>query len=87
MAKRTPYQERIIRNYYRNQDTIMLERLGDLVADLYLAEGQARGRLWKRAAEALRKLQVPEGQIEHLVGSDNPALLSEVLKQLLSKKT
>jgi hypothetical protein len=86
MAKRTPYQERIIRDYYRNQDTIMLQRLGDLVADLYLAEGAARARLWKRAGETLRKLQVPQGQVQHVVQSGNPALLTELLKQLLEKK-
>jgi hypothetical protein len=86
MAKRTPYQERIIRDYYRNQDTIMLQRLGDLVADLYLAEGPARGRLWKRAGETLRKLQVPEGQVQHVVQSGDPALLLALLKQMLEKK-
>jgi hypothetical protein len=86
MAKRTPYPERIIRDYYRNQDTIMLQRLGDLVADLYLAEGPARARLWKRAGETLRKLQVPAEQIQHLVQSGDPALLLGVLKQISEKK-
>ena len=43
MAKRSSYQQRVIHNYYQNQGAILLQRLGDLVTDLYLAEGQARG--------------------------------------------
>ena len=53
MAKRSSYQDRVIRNYYQNQDAIMLQRLSDLVSDLYLAEGKARERLWKRVEAAL----------------------------------
>ncbi|MHC4180756.1 MAG: hypothetical protein ACYSWU_24925 [Planctomycetota bacterium] len=86
MAKRSPYQQRVVRDYYRNQDAILIQRLGDLVTDLYLAEGKARARLWKRAATTLEKLKVPGNQIRHVVQSDNPTLLANLLKQLLEKK-
>jgi len=86
MAKRSPYQQRVIRDYYRNQDAILIQRLGDLVTDLYLAEGKARVRLWKRAAATLEKLKVPGDQAQHVVQSDNPTLLANLLKQLLVKK-
>lgn len=86
MAKRTSYQDRIIRRYYENQDQILVQRLGDLVTDLYLAEGNKRAGLWKRTAEILEKLKVPAARIEHVCGSDNPALLAEVLKELLEKE-
>ena len=33
----------------------MLQRLGELVTDLFLAEGKAKARLWKRVAEILEK--------------------------------
>jgi hypothetical protein len=84
--KRSTYQDRIIKRYYQNQGAIMLQRLGDMVTDLYLAEGKARERLWKRAAAALAKLEVPAMRIEHLVQSDNPALLAGLVKELLDKK-
>ena len=86
MAKRSKYQERVIRNYYENQDAIMLQRLGDLLTDLYLAEGKARTRLWERAAGALTKLKVPESRIRHIVDSDNPTLLANLVEQLLAKR-
>lgn len=86
MAKRTPYQERAIRNYYQNQDGIMLQRVGDLVTDLYLAEGKARERLWKRVVAALEKLKVPAERIRRVADSDNPTLLANLYQELLGKK-
>jgi hypothetical protein len=86
MAKRSPYQERVIKDYYKNRDAIMLQRLGEMVTDLYLAEGNARARLWKRIARALEKLDVPATRIEHLVQSDNPNLLADLLKTLIGRK-
>ena len=85
MAKRSSYQDRIIRNYYQNHDEIMLQRLGELVTDLFLSEGKAKIKLWKRVAEILEKLKIPKEQILHLVRSDNPTLVANVLKKLLEK--
>ncbi|MDY0166020.1 MAG: hypothetical protein RBS80_05715 [Thermoguttaceae bacterium] len=86
MAKqRTPYQQGIIRNYYRNRDTIAVQRLGELVTDLYLAEGKARERLWQRATVALENLGVSKEQIDHLVCSDDPALLARQVERLMQK--
>jgi len=85
MAKQSNYQQRVIRDYYRNQDSLMLQRLGELVGDLYLAEGKARATLWKRAAAAMQKLKIPEPEIAHLLKSDNPALLAKVVERLLGK--
>jgi len=85
MAKRSSYQDRAIRNYYQNQQAILAQRLGDLVTDLYLAEGKGRARLWKRVAATLESLKVPKDQVRHVVDSDNPALVANLLKQLLEK--
>jgi hypothetical protein len=85
MPKRSSYQDRVIRNYYQNRDEIMLQRLGELVTDLFLAEGKAKARLWKRVSDALLKLKVPKDQVQHLVRSDNPTLVANVLKKLLQE--
>ncbi|HUT09086.1 MAG TPA: hypothetical protein VMY42_01195 [Thermoguttaceae bacterium] len=86
MAKRSAYQQRVIRNYYKNRDAILVQRLGELVTDLYLAEGKARQRLWKRVATAMEKLEVPAEQVRHLVESDNPTLVANLLQQMLDAK-
>ncbi len=52
----------------------------------YLAEGKGRGRLWQRVAVALGKCDVPRQRIDHLVASDNPSLLANLVKELLDRK-
>lgn len=80
------YQKKIIRRYYDNADTIQLQRLADLVGELYLAEGKKQERAWKAAEEAMRRLKVPESRIAHLVQQRKPALVAELVKELEGKK-
>jgi hypothetical protein len=82
----TPYQQKIIKRYYDNQDTIQRQRLAELVSELYLSEGKQRARAWKAAAVAMEKLGLPKARIDHLVKQDNPALIAEVVKDLERKK-
>ena len=86
MPRKSTYQDRAIRNYYQNQDAIMVQRLGELVSELYLAEGKARARLWDRAARAMKNLGVPASRIEHVVQSDNPSLVANLVKELTAGK-
>ncbi|MEX0586931.1 MAG: hypothetical protein WD176_09815 [Pirellulales bacterium] len=85
MDKRTPHQQRIIRNYYQNQGAISLQRLSELVTDLYLAEGKKRAAIWKRVASALEKLKVPQSRIDHLMKQDNPTVVAQLVKELHDK--
>lgn len=85
MAERSKHQERIIRNYYQNQDAILLQKLGEHVTELYLAEGKARQRRWQSIVAALKKLKIPEARIQHLQQQDNPALLARLLEELLAR--
>ena len=55
MTDYTPYQQKIIKRYYDNQDTIQRQRLAELVGELYLAEGKKRKKLWEGAAAAQRR--------------------------------
>ncbi len=85
MAKRSNYQQAAIKNYYNNRDAIMMQRLGDLLTDLYLAEGKARKRIWDRAAAAMEKLGVRPERIAAIVADDNPAQLANLYKEMLGK--
>lgn len=85
MAEHTKHQQKIIKNYYQNHDAIALQRLGEQVTDLYLAEGKARGKAWQQITKLLEKLKIPASRIDHLVKSDDPALLAKLLEELLAK--
>lgn len=86
MAERTKYQEKIIRNYYQNQDAIQLQKLSEHVTELYLAEGKARARRWQNILAVLKKLKIPEDRIQHLHKQDNPALLAKLVEELMGKQ-
>lgn len=85
MVERSKYQQKIIKNYYDNQDAILLQKLGEQVTELYLAEGKARAKRWQQVQGVLAKLKVPAARIEQIVGSDNPALVAKLLEELLAK--
>lgn len=82
MADYTPYQQKIIKRYYNNQDTIQRQRLAELVSELYLAEGKKRQKVWQSVASAMQKLGIAQARIDHLVKQNNPALIAEVVKEL-----
>ncbi len=83
MAERSNYQDKIIRNYYRNEAELKLQRLSELVTELYLAEGKSRAKYWKQTATALEKLKIPPDRIAHLVQQDRPELLAKLVEELM----
>jgi len=85
MAERSKYQQRVIKNYYQNREAISLQRLGELVTELYLAEGKQREKQWEYIVAALEKLKVKPERIEHLRQQDDPALLARLVEELMGK--
>jgi hypothetical protein len=88
MAKQdyTPYQQKIIKRYYDNIDTIALQRVTEAIGDLYLSAGKKRQKLWEKIVADLAKLGLPASQIEHLRTQDNPTALAAVVSELQGKK-
>lgn len=82
MAKRSRYQEGIIRNYYQNRDKIAVQRLQELVTELYLSEGKKRDRNWESIAKNLALAGVKQEEIDHLVAQDNPELVAKLVAKL-----
>ena len=85
MADLTKYQRSIVKNYYANLDTALLQRLGEQVTDLYLAEGKKREKLWASIAGSLAKLGVPQSRIDTLRKSDDARRLATLVQELLAK--
>jgi hypothetical protein len=88
MAKReySEYQNNAISQYYNNLDTIMLQKLGELVTELYLAETPAKkDRLWQRAHKAMKNLKIPPKIIQHIMAKKDAEILAKNLKDWLEK--
>lgn len=73
------HQEKIIKRYYENRDSIGLQKASELVTELYLSEGKKRDRVWERLAGHLEKAGIPASQIAHLREQDDPALVAKMI--------
>ena len=85
MPEYSRHQQNIIKNYYQNRSAISLQRLQELVTELYLAEGKKRARQWKLIEGHLEKIGMKPDRIAMLVEKDDPALIAQVIEQLLKK--
>jgi len=89
MAKNehSDYQKAVISQYYTNLDTIMLQKLAELVTELYLAETPAkRDRLWQRVHKAMLKLNVPPAIIDHIMTKKSTEILAKNFQDWLRQK-
>jgi len=82
MAERSKFQQKIIKNYYDNRESIALQRVQELVTELYLTEGKKRDKHWKSLASHLEKLGVKQEQIDHLIAQNNPELVARLVEKL-----
>ena len=84
MAKHSKHQQNIIRNYYQNRSAIAIQRLQELVTELYLSEGKKRKRQWELIRNHLEKLEVKPDRIDYLVEQDDPALVAQAVEKLMN---
>ncbi len=82
----TANQQKIIKRYYDNLDTIALSRLAELVGELYLTSGKKKEKAWQSAVKTMEKLDVPKSRVEHLLKQQKPELVAELVKELQAKK-
>lgn len=87
MADHTPHQKKIIARYYDHRDDITLNRLGEIVTELMLAEtDRKRDRLWQRAETAMKTLKVKPALAEHILTQRDEELLARNLRAWLGGK-
>jgi len=77
-------QRKIIDRYYDNLDTIVATRLGEIVTDMALAQGDEKklGTLWTRAEKALRRTKINPARYERVLESRDPEALARLIATL-----
>jgi hypothetical protein len=88
MAKReyTSYQKKAISNYYQNLDQIALQRLQELVTELYLADtDKKKQRLWDQVQKAIKHLKIQPVIAEHILKTRDVQVLAKNLQDWLKK--
>jgi len=84
MREYTPHQKKIIDRYYDNRDGIMLDKLSELVTELYLADtDKKRDRLWIRVETAMNNLKIKATLAAHILNRRDPAILAAHVKDWL----
>jgi hypothetical protein len=78
----TRHQQGIIKRYYEHFDKIQLQKLSELVTELYLAEGKKKDKLWQSAVATMQKLKVPQSRIDHIVARKDLNLLAGLVKEM-----
>lgn len=76
------YQQGIVRRFYSHRDTVLSSRLAELVSELYLAEGKAADKLWKRAEETMLKAGADAADVAKIVTPRDVAALAQVAGEL-----
>ena len=81
------YQQGVIKRYYDNLPQGTLDKLGELVTELYLAKTEKRReQLWQRVAKAMKVIDVPDSIAEHILSKRDPAILAANLEDWLKKR-
>jgi hypothetical protein len=82
----TAYQQKAIKRFYDNRDQLDEQRLSELVANLYLATGKKREKLWETASDLMTRLHVPASRIQHVMTSQDVSVLAAVVQDLAAGK-
>ncbi len=87
MAKEySNYQKDVISRYYNNIDGISLQKLQELLTELFLAHNTPKeDKLWERVEKAMIKLKVPAKLMEHIMTKRDVQILARNVEQWLKK--
>ena len=81
MENYSNHQQKCIKNYYNNRESIAFQRVGELVTELYLTEGKKREKVWDSITNHLGKMGVKPDRIAHLRAKDQPELVAKLLAE------
>ncbi|MEM1423089.1 MAG: hypothetical protein AAGH64_03700 [Planctomycetota bacterium] len=75
-------QKKIIDRYYEHRDSIMAQKLGEIVSELYLADGKKAESLWKRAEKALANLSANDARVRTVLEARSLEGLAKLVNEL-----
>ena len=87
MADYSKYQQNAIKNYYQNLDVISIQRLQELVTELYLSETEKKtSQLWQRVAKAMINMNIHPKIQEHIMARKDVQVLANNVEMWQKKK-
>jgi hypothetical protein len=86
MAEYTKFQQKAIQNFYDNRESIALQRVQELVTELYLSTGKKLEKNWDNVILHLSKLKVDPKTLDHLRKEAKPELVATLVTKMLNKQ-
>jgi hypothetical protein len=81
------YQQKVISRYYQNIDQVALQRLQELVTELYLADtDKKKDRLWGQVQKAMENIKVQPTIAQHILQTRDVKILAKNIEDWLKKK-
>lgn len=78
-------QQKIVKRYYDNLDTIVATRLQEAVTELYLTESdKKRASLWKKVQSQLGKTPADPGVVHQIVEDGDVERLARLVNDLVA---
>ncbi|GAX61334.1 hypothetical protein SCALIN_C22_0043 [Candidatus Scalindua japonica] len=79
----TKYQQKAIKNFYDNKDLRLVQKLGELVSNLYLETSEKKIETgWKKINKMLTDLQIHPGEVEYLTKDKKLSVISKKLDEI-----
>ncbi len=79
----TGYQRKVIKNFYENKDLRLIQKLGELVSNLYVETSEKKKETgWKKIKKMLTDLKVHSHEVEYLTKDKNLSMISKKLAEL-----
>lgn len=83
MSDYTPYQQGIIKRFYENRDTLAIQKLAEVVSDLYVATSEKKiDAGWKRVYSNLIAAGVHKHQAQSIVDDRDLGALARMVSEL-----
>ncbi len=81
------YQQKVINNYYQNIDAISLQRIQELITELYLCESPKKTeQLWQRVQKAMINLNIHPQIMDHIMSRRDIKVLANNVEMWQKKK-
>lgn len=79
----TQYQKKVIKGYYENKELRLMQKLGELVSDMYLATNEKKRESgWKRIKKILTDLKVHPNEVEYLTRERDLAAITKKIEEV-----
>jgi len=79
----TSHQRKIVERYYEHKDTIMVNKLAEIVSELYVADDEKkRARLWDRVERAMKNLKTDPKIVEAMMRDRKVEDLARFVQEL-----